>query len=462
MVKNMSSKEDTIASIASGLTQSGIGVIRISGPDALEISDRVFLIKKGTLSEKPGHTIHYGYVYDEGKKVDECLAMIMRAPRSYTAEDVVEIQCHGGPLVMKKILETVLKKGARMAEPGEFTKRAFLNGRVDLSQAEAVMNIIRARNDAAAEASLRQIKGDLSREIRKMRGEILEETATIEAALDDPEHISLDGYRERLKPVIQSLKNRVIHLIQTADQGKLLTDGIRTVILGRPNAGKSSLLNSLLGEERAIVTSVPGTTRDTLEETINMGGFSLRLIDTAGIRDTEDEVEKIGVERARKQAEQADLIIYIVDSSEELDENDREIIHMISGKKALVLMNKIDLEHEMREEYLEKETGLPVLSISAKEGTGIEKLKEKIRDLFNMGKIRAEEENVILNLRHKEALIDTEKSLQLVWNSLEDDLPEDFLTIDLMDAYASLGRIIGEEVEEDLINEIFSKFCMGK
>ena len=458
----MINTNDTIASIASGLTHSGIGIIRISGPEALAVADRVFRMRRGTLSEQPANTVHYGYVYDGENRLDECLAVVMRAPHSYTAEDVAEIQCHGGPLVMRNILDTILRSGARNAEPGEFTKRAFLNGRIDLSQAEAVMNIIQAQNDAAALASVNQIHGSLSREIREIRGEILEETAYIEAALDDPEHISLEGYSARLKPILATIQYRVRHLIDTADEGRRIVDGIRTVILGRPNAGKSSLLNTLLGEERAIVTNIPGTTRDTLEETINMGGFSLRLVDTAGIRSTEDAVEKIGVERARKQAEQADLIIYIVDSSEQLDENDREIIGMLTGKRALVLMNKIDLKSVLDEEYLHKETGLPVLAISAKEGTGIGRLKEEIRKLFDMGEIHAGEENIILNLRHKEALLQAERSLQLVENSLSQGMPEDFLTIDLMDAYISLGRILGEEMEEDLIDEIFSKFCMGK
>ena len=455
-------KEDTIAAIASGLTQSGIGVIRISGPKACDIADRIFRGGTRPLAERPTHTIHYGYAFDEEKKLDEVLAMIMRAPHSFTAEDVVELQCHGGPLVMQRILSAVLKQGARLAEPGEFTKRAFLNGRIDLSQAEAVMDLIRSQSDAALETSIEQLSGALSVQLKEIRGQILYETAYIEAALDDPEHISLDDYGDAFLEKLNIWEEEIQHLIDTADEGKWTMEGIRTVILGRPNAGKSSLLNCLVGEERAIVTSVAGTTRDTLEETINMGGFSLRLIDTAGIRETEDEVEKIGVERAKKQAESADLLIYMVDSSEKLDQNDREIIEMLRGKKALVLMNKIDLEPIFGEDYLKKETGLPVIAISAKEGTGIGDLKREIEKMFRLGHLRERPGNMITSLRQKEALMEAARSLKQVRQSVVDAMPEDFWTIDLMGAYAALGKILGEEVDEDLVDQIFSKFCMGK
>ena len=455
-------KNDTIAAISSGLTQSGVGVIRISGPDAVLYADRIFRMKKGLLSDQESHTIHYGFVYDHGKKLDEVLVMLMRGPHSFTAEDVVEIQCHGGPLVMKKILYSLLEEGVRLAEPGEFSKRAFLNGRIDLNQAEAVMQIIRAGSDAALQTSLKQLGGSLSKKIQEIRSGILFESAYIEAALDDPEHISLDGYSERILPLLKKWISETEKMIDSAEEGKIITEGIKTVIVGRPNAGKSSLMNCLLGEERAIVTDIAGTTRDTLEETINMGGFCLRLIDTAGIRNTDEPVEKIGVDRARLQTESADLILYVVDSSEDLNENDEEILSMLKGKKSLVLMNKIDLESAVSEEILEQKTGLPVIPVSAKNGEGLELLKKEIEKLFDLGKIAQGEEFLVTNLRQKEALLEAENSLKLVEGSVEAGMPEDFYTIDLMAAYKSLGRILGEELEEDLVNEIFSRFCMGK
>lgn len=455
-------RQDTIAAIASGLTQSGIGVIRVSGDHSAEICDGLFRWKNKRLRDQPTHTIHYGYVYHGEDKLDEALAMVMWAPRSYTGEDVVEIQCHGGPLVMRRILETLLSLGARLAEPGEFSRRAFLNGRMDLSQAEAVMEMIQAENDYAIHASVQQISGSLSREIRSMREVILENMARIEAALDDPEHLSLDGYEEVIADRIEELLDRIGHLKRTSEEGKKLAEGIHTVILGRPNAGKSSLLNQLLGEERAIVTDVAGTTRDILQESIYLGGFSLKLVDTAGIRQTADAVEKIGVERAKQQAEQADLLLYVVDSSEQLDENDRQIISLLSGKNALVIMNKTDLEPVLTEKELSDITKLPVIPISAKDGSGIDLLKNEVIRLFDTDQIRHSEQVIITNVRHREALLEAEQSLKMVKESLEMQMPEDFLTIDLMAAYASLGKIIGEEVGEDLVNEIFSKFCMGK
>ena len=453
---------DTIAAISSGLSQSGIGVIRISGPDAVTVADRVFHMKGKTLAGQETHTIHYGWIYDDEEKLDEGLAMLMRGPHSFTAEDVVEIQCHGGPLVMKKILSAVVRHGARTAEPGEFSKRAFLNGRMDLSQAEAVMDLIRAENEFALDVSVRQLSGKLSDEIRKIRETLLYEIAFMEAAMDDPEHISLDGYPEKLSKILSDTDQKIRHLIDTAENGKRLSEGIRTVILGRPNAGKSSLLNQLLGEERAIVTEVAGTTRDILEETVHLGGFSLRVIDTAGIRNTEDTVEKIGVERARHQAEIADLIIYVVDSSDNPDESDREILSMLTNKPSIILMNKTDLPEIQNAETLKKETGLPVIRISAKDGTGMDLLVKQIETMFDLGHIRRNDQVTITNIRHQEALAEAEKSIRMTMDSLDAGMPEDFLTIDLMEAYTSLGKILGETLEEDLVNEIFSKFCMGK
>ena len=453
---------DTIAAIATAVSDSGIGIIRISGSDALLVAD------------KASHTIHYGYIYDEDELIDEVMVAVMRSPHSYTTEDTVEINCHGGILVMNRILETVLHHGARLAQPGEFTKRAFLNGRIDLSKAEAVMDLIHSKNEFAMKASVNQLKGSVSAKVRSLREDILYEIAFIESALDDPEHISLEGYPDKLMAKTRGLSQELKKLIDSADNGKMLKDGIRTVILGKPNAGKSSLLNVLVGEDKAIVTSVAGTTRDVLEESIKLHGIGLNMIDTAGIRDTEDEVEKIGVEKARKYANQADLVIYVVDSSRELDENDEEIIELIRDKKVIVLLNKTDLEPVVTEEQIKDkfreiyegeekhDDSLHVIRTSTKDNTGIDEFEKTIQDMFFAGRIAVNDEIYITNQRHKEALVEAYDSLKMVQKSLEDEMPEDFYSIDLMSAYAALGRIIGEEVGEDLVNEIFSKFCMGK
>ncbi|MCD8052738.1 MAG: tRNA uridine-5-carboxymethylaminomethyl(34) synthesis GTPase MnmE [Lachnospiraceae bacterium] len=455
-------KTDTIAAIASGLTHAGIGIIRISGPEAIAVADRVVHIKGKKLQDVSTHTVNYGFVYDGENKLDEAIILVMRAPHSFTAEDTVEIQCHGGPWVMKCILESVVHHGARLAEPGEFTRRAFLNGRIDLSQAEAVMGMIQAQNDYARDASLKQLQGNISRKIRELREQLLHEMAYIEAALDDPEHISLEGYTEKIDEKLDNLLIQIQELIRTAENGKILTEGIRTVILGRPNAGKSSLLNRLLGEERAIVTDIAGTTRDTLEERIQLGGFTLRLIDTAGIHSTENPIEKIGVERAREQARQADLLLYVVDSSQKLEKSDQEILELLQGRRSLILLNKMDLPSVIEKEDLEKRTGQPVLSLSAREGTGIDELKTAIENLFDLGEIGKNQQVTITNMRHKEALEEAENSLLLVKQSVEAGMPEDLYTIDLMNAYESLGRIVGEAVEDDLVDKIFREFCMGK
>ena len=467
---------DTIAAIATAVSDSGIGIIRISGSDALLVADKVYRSPKNQkkLSQAASHTIHYGYIYDEDELIDEVMVAVMRSPHSYTTEDTVEINCHGGILVMNRILETVLHHGVRLAQPGEFTKRAFLNGRIDLSKAEAVMDLIHSKNEFAMKASVNQLKGSVSAKVRSLREDILYEIAFIESALDDPEHISLEGYPDKLMAKTQGLSQELKKLIDSADNGKMLKDGIRTVILGKPNAGKSSLLNVLVGEDKAIVTSVAGTTRDVLEESIKLHGIGLNMIDTAGIRDTEDEVEKIGVEKARKYANQADLVIYVVDSSRELDENDEEIIELIRDKKVIVLLNKTDLEPVVTEEQIKNkfreiyegeekhDDSLHVIRTSTKDNTGIDEFEKTIQDMFFAGRIAVNDEIYITNQRHKEALVEAYDSLKMVQKSLEDEMPEDFYSIDLMSAYAALGRIIGEEVGEDLVNEIFSKFCMGK
>ena len=455
---------DTIAAAATAMGSAGIGIIRISGPEAFAVLEKVFRPKneKKVMREQSGYTVHYGMAVDGDQVLDEVLVMLMRGPHSYTAEDTAEIDCHGGRLVMQKILETVLKNGARAAEPGEFTKRAFLNGRMDLSQAEAVMDLIQSKNKMALRSSLAQLKGTVREKIGRLREKILYEMAFVEAALDDPEHISLDGYREELLKKVEDIQKEVEELLKSADSGRMLKEGIKTVILGKPNAGKSSLLNVLLGEERAIVTEIAGTTRDVLEEQLQLGEISLQLLDTAGIRSTEDVVEQIGVDRARKQAEDADLILYVADSSRPLDDSDEEILKLLEGKKALVLLNKSDLEPVIIPESMEEKTMHPVLVISAKEGEGIRELEEKIRSLFFHGEVDFNDEVLITNLRQKQALADAAGSLKMVMESIESGMPEDFFTIDLKDAYLSLGFIIGEEIGDDLAKEIFGKFCMGK
>ena len=457
-------KTDTIAAIATAMSNSGIGIVRISGDEAFEVADRIFHPKKGNqkVSDMESHTVHYGYIKDGDEVVDEVLLLVMRGPKTYTCENVVEIDCHGGVLVMKKLLETVLKYGARPAEPGEFTKRAFLNGRIDLSQAESVIDVINAQNDLALKSSVSQLQGAVLEKIREIRAIILHELAFIESALDDPEHYTLDDYEEELEGKMSDVRNRVKKLLDSSDNGKMLKEGIRTVIVGKPNAGKSSLLNLLVGEERAIVTEIAGTTRDILEEQIQIGGIGLNIIDTAGIRETDDIVEKIGVSKSKEYMEKADLVIYVVDSSTDLDDNDREIMESIQKKKAIILLNKSDLETKTTAEDLKVNADQPIISISAKNRLGIEELEHTIEQMFFSGKITFNDEVYITNIRHKNALSETVNSLDMVLNSIRDGMPEDFYTIDMMNAYSELGSIIGEAVGEDLVNEIFSKFCMGK
>ena len=470
-------KNDTIAAIATALSDSGIGIIRISGDDAIYIVDSIFRSPSGKriLTKVQSHTVHYGYIVDrEENVIDEVMVVVMKAPKSYTTEDTVEINCHGGVLVVQKVLQTVLENGARMAEPGEFTKRAFLNGRIDLSRAEAVIDVIHSQNEYALSSSVSQLKGRLSDKIHKLREDILYQIAFIESALDDPEHISLDGYPKQLSAKVTYFQQEIAKLLATADNGRLIKEGISTVIVGKPNAGKSSLLNMLLGEDRAIVTEIAGTTRDALHESINLHGISLNMIDTAGIHDTQDVVEKIGVERAKKYAAEADLILYVVDASEDFDEDDQEIISLLNGKKAIILLNKSDLENKITEESLKENLAkrlkhsedIRILRTStidpSSENSGMEELEETIRNMFFEGELKHNNELVVTNLRHKEALQDALHSLKLVERSIEDGMPEDFYSIDLTSAYASLGKIIGEEVDEDVVNEIFSKFCMGK
>ena len=460
-------KTDTIAAIATALSESGIGIIRVSGEEAISIVNKIFVAKKKdfSLENADTHTIHYGHIYDKDKMIDEVLVSVMKNPRSYTGEDVVEINCHGGILLMQKMLELVIKEGARCAEPGEFTKRAFLNGKMDLSEAEAVMDLIHSKNNFAMEASVNQLKGSVSSVIKNLRSRIIYEIAFIESALDDPENYDIEGYDEKLSEILSYIKSEMERLIRKADNGKILKDGIKTVILGKPNAGKSSFLNSIIGEEKAIVTNIAGTTRDILEESIKLNGITLNVIDTAGIRDTEDVVEKIGVEKARKYADDADLILYVVDSSVPLNESDEDIISFIEDKKNIVLLNKSDLDTVVTEEMIKEKltaSNQQIIKISALREEGLDAFEEAIKDLFFHGEISYNDEIVITSMRHKEALQESLNSICMVEDSIEAGMSEDFYSVDLMNAYASLGKIIGEEVDDDLVNEIFEKFCMGK
>lgn len=468
-------KTDTIAAIATALSDAGIGIVRVSGPDALSVVDRIFYNKYGQrkLLEKASHTVSYGYIVDMSEKkdwreaiIDEVMVVLMKAPHSYTAEDTVEINCHGGILLLQKVLQLVLRMGARLAEPGEFTKRAFLNGRIDLSRAEAVMDVIHSQSELALTSSIEQLTGRVDHAVRELREQILYEIAFIESALDDPEHISLDGYEKILSEKCSFFLQKLENWIASADNGKFIKEGIKTVILGRPNVGKSSLLNVMLGEERAIVTQVPGTTRDILQETIRLNGITLHITDTAGIRHTDDPVEQIGVDKAIQYADKADLILFVVDGSEVLDEREKEIISSISHKNVIAIINKTDLptivsDNQVKDLFPDKEN-LKIARISANQGKGIDQLEELIEELFFHGIIKENNELVITNMRHKQALEEAHESLLLVQQSLDNHMPEDFYSIDLMNAYTALGFIIGEEVGDDLVQEIFSKFCMGK
>lgn len=469
-------KKDTIAAISTGMTNSGIGIVRISGLESIQIIERIYTGKQ-KLSESESHTIHYGFIKDEEEIVDEVLIMLMRAPRTFTGEDTIEINCHGGTYVVKRILETAIKNGARPAEPGEFTKRAFLNGKMDLSQAEAVIDVIMSKNEYALQSSISQLKGSVKKKISDIRNKIIYHTAFIETALDDPEHIKIDGYGEKLKDVVNDILIDMRQLIDSSDSGRIMKEGIQTVIVGKPNAGKSSLLNVLAGKERAIVTDIEGTTRDALEEQIQLNGLILNMVDTAGIRKTDDIIEKMGVDKARDYVKSADLIIYVVDASRPLDYNDKEIIHLIEGKRTIILLNKSDLNTVITKEILQNEVNsilkidenevndsnkIPMIDISAKKEQGIQELGEMLNSMFLKGEVSFNDEVYITNMRHKAALLDARESLDKVIDSIENQMPEDFFSIDLMDAYESLGSITGETIGEDLVNEIFSKFCMGK
>ena len=456
-------KKETIAAISTGMTNAGIGIVRISGEDAFSAADRVFRGKE-KISECKSHTIHYGYIVDGDITVDQVLVMVMKGPRTFTGEDTIEINCHGGTYVVTRVLDAVLRHGGvRPAQPGEFTKRAFLNGKMDLSQAEAVGDLISSSNDYALKNSVNQLKGNIRNRINDIRNKIIYQTAFIESALDDPEHYSFEGYDAKLRKNAEEIICELNKLINSYRNGKVFKEGIQTVIVGKPNAGKSSLLNVLAGHERAIVTEIEGTTRDVIEEQINLQGITLNVVDTAGIRQTDDKVEKIGVDKAVDYVENADLVIYVADSSRNLDENDEKILDMIYDKKKIVLLNKSDLEPVVIREMIEEKAGdAPVIEVSAAEERGISELGDLIKDMFLKGDISFNEEIYITSARQKDALCRAVESMKKVIESIDNGMPEDFYSIDLMDAYEALGSITGEEVGDDLINEIFSRFCMGK
>ncbi len=464
-------ENDTICGVATGLGKSAIGMIRVSGPSAISICDGIFVGKK-KLSEMGTFTAAFGKVVDGDKAIDEAIMLVMKAPHTYTTEDTVEIDLHGGSYVVRRVMQLLIERGVRPADPGEFTKRAFLGGRIDMVEAEAVMDVINAETERSLDTSVKQLSGKLSKEIRELREIILHNTAYIESALDDPENYSLDGFSEELSKELAQVKQRIERLLSTADEGRIIREGISTAIVGRPNVGKSSLLNQLLGEERAIVTEIEGTTRDTLEEYVDIGGILLKLIDTAGIRNTEDVVEKIGVDKAREVIETADLVLLLVDGANGLEQEDRDIINNLGGKRVIALINKSDISTDAENEARAQEISsllagigiedITIVMTSAKTGQGLDELKSQIRDMFYSDKIDYNNQIYITRARHKAGLIAALEGLDRVQESIDQNMGEDFLTIDLMAAYAALGEIIGETLEDDLADKIFSDFCMGK
>lgn len=458
--------DDAIAAISTPMGAGGIGIVRISGEKSIEIADRIFsAADKKSLAEKKSHTMTYGRIVDPktGEMIDEVLVSVMLSPRTYTKENIVEINCHGGMLVTGRVLELALNSGARLAEPGEFTKRAFLNGRIDLSQAEAVMDIIDSRTELSRKTAMSQLGGSIKEKVRALREEILDMTAAIEAAIDYPEHDVEEETRSQMRARTEGLRKEIGKMLESADMGRIIREGVEAVILGRPNVGKSSLLNLLLMEERAIVTDIPGTTRDTVEEYMNLGGVPVKIVDTAGIRETGDTVERIGVERSRKCAENADVIFMMLDASEELTAEDMEILDFIKGRKAIILVNKTDIDNRIDTDtlcaYTQRENIIPV---SVKEETGMERLTERFREMFLGGDIEAKESVLISNARHKNMLQRAGEALERAIGTIDSGMPEDFISMDLQDALTALGEITGDSVDDEIIDRIFTRFCLGK
>lgn len=458
--------QDTAAAIATSSKDGSISVIRVSGDRSCEIVSSIFFDKHMnpvTLSQCRTHTIRYGYICEkENDIIDEVLVLIMKGPKSYTAEDVIEIQCHGGYMICQMILELLVRRGARIADPGEFTKRAFLNGRIDLSQAESVMELIQAKSDIAVKNSMSQLRGKIKKKIEELRKVILEDLSFLEAALDDPEHITLDNFSETIRRHTQQLKEELEHLLDNSQNGRLIKEGIRTAIVGKPNVGKSSFLNCILRDDRAIVTDIPGTTRDTLEEEIKIGSTLFRFIDTAGIRETEDVLENLGIDKTKKAIESADFVICLIDMSRELEEEDFYVLEQAKNHPGIILCNKSDLLARVTMEQLPEYENKKVISFCARTGEGLEQLEEYIHTLFLSDKIRYNDEIYITKARQKALLIEALESIRQLWNSVEAGMPEDLYSIDLMNAYETLGKMIGETVEDDIVDKIFKDFCMGK
>lgn len=467
-------EEKTIVGIASA-AGGGIGIIRVSGSESMKIVDSIFhpgkfnneeneaLIDKSYLQQQKSHTIHYGFIIDGNNEVvDEVMVSVMKAPATYTREDVVEINCHGGNYILQRVMQLLLEKGAFLAEPGEFTKRAFLNGRIDLSQAEAVMKMISSKNEFALQSAVKQLEGSVSKYIQQIREQILYEMGRIESALDDPEHYDLTGYSDELFDKTEQQIVSLQRLLDRFENGRMKSEGINTVIVGKPNAGKSSLMNILLDEDRAIVTDIAGTTRDALQESVRLGGLMLNLIDTAGIHNTEDTVEKIGVDRAKQYIEQADFILFVVDGSEEWSDEDEQILPLIAQKKGIILLNKADLKVKVSELFLKDKLSWDTIAFSNETKQGLQQLEQYITDKFERGDLQFNDQICLTSIRHKNAVMQAVNALHRVEQSIKDGMPEDFFTIDLMEAYQQLGLINGDTATEDLINKIFEEFCMGK
>lgn len=463
---SMLTGDDTISAIATAIGEGGIGIIRISGSKAMAIAGKLFISKSGkTVDSLLSHQVMYGHIIDpaSGETVDEAILLSMRAPRSYTCEDVVEIHCHGGPVPLKRILDLTLVQGARLAEPGEFTKRAFLNGRLDLAQAEAVIDIIRSKTDASLKVAVGNLSGQLSEQVRALRHAVLRMIAQLEAAIDFPEEDIEEAAAADVAQLIAEAKSRLTTLLATAQTGRILREGLATVIIGKPNVGKSSLLNALLREKRAIVTDIPGTTRDIIEEYVNIGGIPLKIIDTAGIRDTADVVEKIGVERAKALVEQADLILLLLDSSAPLSPEDRAVLELLPGKQAIVLINKSDLPARLETEEVEKYTGgRLVLKISVAREEGLAALEQAIVDMVYGGQVSPGEAAFVNNVRHSAALRAALERLNDAEATIEAGMPSDCIVVDLREAWEKLGEVTGDTVGEDIIDQIFTQFCIGK
>lgn len=454
---------DTIAAVATPLGEGGIAIIRVSGPQAVEAVDKIYKGRHG-LSTVDTHTIQYGHLVDsEGDVLEEVMVSVMRAPRTFTREDVVEINCHGGIVSVKRVLDLVLEQGVRMAEPGEFTKRAFLNGRIDLSQAEAVIDLIRAKTDKAMKVALHQVQGKLSLLIEDLRRQLIELMAHIEVTIDYPEHDVDDVTRNLLAEKSRWVQEEIEKLLRTAKQGKILREGLSTVIVGRPNVGKSSLLNSLLQEVKAIVTDIPGTTRDIIEEYVNVRGIPLRLVDTAGIRDTEDIVERIGVEKSREMLSKADLVLLVLNYGEELTEEDRNLLQVVQPMNAIIIVNKVDLPQRIDLSDVQQRVGnMPIVMMSIAKEEGTERLEEAIASKFFSGSIQSDDLTYVSNARHIQLLREASQVIGEAIEAVEDGLPVDMVAFDIRRTWELLGEVIGDTVSDDLISQIFAQFCLGK